>query len=78
MHYTEQIKMRCAACDEVKFLYGTSLDELNKKHTCNKIKRHTNKQPGKPIYFPCSKKQSPDKTKLRAHRILSGEKETAT
>ena len=43
---------------------------LNKKHTSNKIKRHTNKHPGKPIYFPCSKKQSPDQTKSRAHQII--------
>ena len=43
---------------------------LNKKHTSNKIKRHTNKQPGKPICFPNSKKQSPDQTKLRAHQIM--------
>ena len=43
---------------------------LNKKHTSNKIKRHTNKHPGKTIYFPCSKKQSPDQTKSRAHQIM--------
>ena len=43
---------------------------LNKKHISNKIKRHTNKHPGKTIYFPCSKKQSPDQTKSRAHQIM--------
>ena len=47
------------------------LYQLNKKHASNKIKRHTNKHPGKPIYFPCSKKQSPDQTKSRAHQIMS-------
>ena len=40
---------------------------LNKKHTSNKIKRHTNKHPGKPIYFPCSKK--PDQAKSKAHQM---------
>ena len=45
-------------------------DLLNKKHISNKIKRHTNKHPGKTIYFPCSKKQSPDQTKSRAHQIM--------
>ena len=43
---------------------------LNKKHISNKTKRHTNKDPGKTIYFPCSKKQSPDQTKSRAHQIM--------
>ena len=43
---------------------------LNKKHISNKIKWHTNKHPGKPIYFPYSKKQSPDQTKSRAHQIM--------
>ena len=42
---------------------------LNKKHS-NKIKRHTNIQPGKPICYPYTKKQSPDKTKSRAHQII--------
>ena len=42
----------------------------NKKHISNKTKRHTNKDPGKTIYFPCSKKQSPDQTKSRAHQIM--------
>ena len=40
------------------------------KNTSNKIKRHTNIQPGKPICFPYTKKQSPDQTKLRAHQIM--------
>ena len=40
---------------------------MNKKHISNKIKRHTNKPPGK---LPCSKKQSPDQTKSRAHPIM--------
>ena len=40
---------------------------LLKKNTSNKIKKHTNIQPGKPICFPYTKKQSPDQTKSRAH-----------
>ena len=50
----------------IKIYFG----KLNKKHISNKIKRHTNKHPGKTIYFPCSKKQSPDQTKSRAHQIM--------
>ena len=40
------------------------------KNTSKKIKRHTKKkQPGKPICFPYTKKQSPDQTKSKAHQI---------
>ena len=45
------------------FRKNINKQQLNKKHTSNKIKRHTNKHPGKPIYFPCSKKHSPDQTR---------------
>ena len=50
----------------------------NKKHISNKTKRHTNEDPGKTIYFPCSKKQSPDQTKSRAHQIMLRRERTAT
>ena len=55
---------------EYKRLYKELTGQLNKKHTSNKIKRHTNKHRGKPIYFPCSEKQSPDQTKSRVHQIM--------
>ena len=57
---------------------GKAQVHLNKKHISNKTKRHTNKDPGKTIYFPCSKKQSPDQTKSRAHQIMLRRERTAT
>ena len=51
-------------------IYNIIIGLLNKKHTINKIKRHEHLKPGKPICFPYTKKQSPDQTKSRAHRIM--------
>ena len=44
---------------------------LNKKHTSNRIKRHTNKHPGKPIYFPCCKEaeSKPDKMESTSNNV---------